>query len=216
MMSNMFQCFNMPRFSWIMTECKNAVPVSQGMNAAISTGSQPQYPPQPSTSYAQRPPSTRPNERNSHAHNAQRRVRRIQRSSVRPVISAAIAKEYGITNETKPRYSIGGWMIIPGWRRSGFRPRPSSGVKRTLPAGWNVYSLTPSKVWYSCAKGFSKKTFIPMKNAIVTQATTITHGRNSRSRSHLRSVTSEANADINQDQKSSEPDCPPHQAVIFR
>ena len=37
-----FQCFNMPRFSWIITECKNAVPVNQGINAAISTGSQPQ------------------------------------------------------------------------------------------------------------------------------------------------------------------------------
>ena len=42
MISSMFQCLSMPRFSWIMTECRKAVPVSQGMKAAISTGSQPQ------------------------------------------------------------------------------------------------------------------------------------------------------------------------------
>ena len=51
---------------------------------------------------------------------------------------------------------------------------------------------------------------------MVMPETTITHGRNSRSRSHLRKVTSEVNTDISQDQNSSEPDCPPHQAVIFR
>jgi hypothetical protein len=42
MIRSIFQCFNMPRFSWIIAECKNAVPVSHGINAAISTGSQPQ------------------------------------------------------------------------------------------------------------------------------------------------------------------------------
>ena len=41
-MSAMFQTFNMPRFSCIMTECRNAVPVSQGMSEAFSTGSHPQ------------------------------------------------------------------------------------------------------------------------------------------------------------------------------
>src|SRR5208337_2069395 len=41
-MSDMFHTFNMPRFSCIMTECRNAVPVSQGMSEAFSTGSQPQ------------------------------------------------------------------------------------------------------------------------------------------------------------------------------
>ena len=48
-MRTMFQILSMPFFSWIMTECKKAVPVSQGKRAAFSTGSQPQYPPQPST-----------------------------------------------------------------------------------------------------------------------------------------------------------------------
>src|SRR5208283_2913105 len=41
-MSDIFQTFSMPRFSCIMTECRNAVPVSQGMSEAFSTGSQPQ------------------------------------------------------------------------------------------------------------------------------------------------------------------------------
>jgi hypothetical protein len=38
----MFHRLSMPFFSWTITECKKAVPVSHGMNAAISTGSQPQ------------------------------------------------------------------------------------------------------------------------------------------------------------------------------
>ena len=41
-MSHTFQVFSMPRFSCIMTECRNAVPVSQGKKDAFSTGSQPQ------------------------------------------------------------------------------------------------------------------------------------------------------------------------------
>ena len=40
--SDMFQTFNMPRFSCIITECRNAVPVSQGISEAFSTGSHPQ------------------------------------------------------------------------------------------------------------------------------------------------------------------------------
>src|SRR5271168_3658346 len=47
--SHTFQTRIMPRFSCIITECRNAVPVSHGNRDAFSTGSQPQYPPQPST-----------------------------------------------------------------------------------------------------------------------------------------------------------------------
>ena len=36
----MFHIFSIPRFSWIITECRNAVPVSQGRREAFSTGSQ--------------------------------------------------------------------------------------------------------------------------------------------------------------------------------
>ena len=41
-MSQTFQLFIIPFFSCIMTECRNAVPVSHGMKLAFSTGSQPQ------------------------------------------------------------------------------------------------------------------------------------------------------------------------------
>src|SRR6266576_1686053 len=51
--STMFHTFIMPFFSCIITECRNAVAVIQGSSDAFSTGSQPQYPPQPKTAYAQ-------------------------------------------------------------------------------------------------------------------------------------------------------------------
>ena len=38
--SSTFQTFSMPRFSWIITEWRNAVAASQGISAAFSTGSQ--------------------------------------------------------------------------------------------------------------------------------------------------------------------------------
>src|ERR1700722_8093608 len=62
-----FQTFKSPRRSWIMTECTNALAVSKGKNAAFSTGSHPQYPPQPSTSYAQSAPRVLPMAKNIHA-----------------------------------------------------------------------------------------------------------------------------------------------------
>ena len=37
--SSMFQTFNIPFFSWTITECRKAVAASQGINAAFSTGS---------------------------------------------------------------------------------------------------------------------------------------------------------------------------------
>ena len=40
--SETFQTRNMPRRSWTMIECRNAVPVSHGIRAAFSTGSQAQ------------------------------------------------------------------------------------------------------------------------------------------------------------------------------
>ena len=40
--SDTFQIRSMPRFSWTMIEWMNAVPVSQGMSDAFSTGSQAQ------------------------------------------------------------------------------------------------------------------------------------------------------------------------------
>ena len=39
MISSRFQTFSMPRRSWTMTECRNAVQVSHGNRPAFSTGS---------------------------------------------------------------------------------------------------------------------------------------------------------------------------------
>ena len=40
--SDTFQTFSIPRFSWTMTECRKAVPTSHGISEAFSTASQPQ------------------------------------------------------------------------------------------------------------------------------------------------------------------------------
>ncbi len=40
--SDTFQTFSIPRRSWTMTECRNAVPTSHGISEAFSTASQPQ------------------------------------------------------------------------------------------------------------------------------------------------------------------------------
>ena len=49
MMRPTFQRLSIPRFSWIITEWRNALMVSHGSRLAFSTGSQAQYPPQPSS-----------------------------------------------------------------------------------------------------------------------------------------------------------------------
>src|SRR3954451_14989156 len=48
--SDRFQMRSIPRRSCTITECRYAVAVNHGRNEAFSTGSQAQYPPQPSTS----------------------------------------------------------------------------------------------------------------------------------------------------------------------
>ncbi len=47
--SSTVQLLKLPRFSVTASECSNAVPISQGMNEAFSTGSQNHQPPQPSS-----------------------------------------------------------------------------------------------------------------------------------------------------------------------
>ena len=49
MASRIVQTFSASRFSMTTAECNNAVPASQGMNDAFSTGSQNHQPPQPSS-----------------------------------------------------------------------------------------------------------------------------------------------------------------------
>src|ERR1700741_4630910 len=107
-----FHIFSIPRFSWIITECRNAVPVSQGRSDAFSTGSQNQYPPHPSPTYPHIIPKMMPQVRKNHASSAHRRVVVIQRVSSRPERSAATQKAKGTVKAVKPRYSVGGWMVI--------------------------------------------------------------------------------------------------------
>ena len=47
--SSTVQLLKLPRFSVTASECISAVPISQGMNEAFSTGSQNHQPPQPSS-----------------------------------------------------------------------------------------------------------------------------------------------------------------------
>ena len=92
MISVMVHVFSIPRRSCTMTECRNAVAVSHGMNDAFSTGSQAQYPPQPSTSYDHHMPAMMPSDRNVHGTIVQRRMTFGQSGSSRPASSAPIAK----------------------------------------------------------------------------------------------------------------------------
>src|SRR5688572_7618391 len=61
-----FHLRSMPRFSCTMMECRKAVHVSHGRNEEFSTGSQAQYPPQPSSTYAHHMPNRIPVVRNVH------------------------------------------------------------------------------------------------------------------------------------------------------
>ena len=108
-------------------------------------------------------------------------------------------------------------MIIPGCRSSGFSPWPSVSLSGVAPAGRRKAVISwPSAPIHSRANGFSTKTTSVRKNARVAIETTITHGSNSRSRSHLRKPTALAKAAISHDQNTSEPSCPPHSAVTRR
>src|SRR5207247_2699601 len=98
------------------------------MIAAFSTGSQAQYPPQPRTSYAQRPPRRLPTDRKNHEVRAQRRVVRIHTSPSLPVARAAIAKAKGTEALTYPRYKQGGWIVIQQFCKSGYSSDPSVGL----------------------------------------------------------------------------------------
>ncbi len=79
------------------------MPTNHGSRAAFSTGSQPQKPPHPRTSYDHQAPSRMPMVKKAQANRVQRRVSPCQSSSRRPVISEATAKAKGRVNPTRPR-----------------------------------------------------------------------------------------------------------------
>ena len=76
--------------------------VSQGRKPAFSTGSQPQKPPQPSSSYAQSIPRVSPMERKNQAPSVHLRTEAIQASSSCPEMSAAIPNANGMLIPTNP------------------------------------------------------------------------------------------------------------------
>ncbi len=100
--------------------------------------------------------------RKPHAISVHRRVVRIQASFVRRVMRAAIAKAKGTLIPTKPRYSVGGWNVIPGWRSRGFNPLPSAGKN-------------PRR-----AKGLTTNVISTRKNEPMPIRMAITYGINSR------------------------------------
>ena len=93
--------------------------------------------------------------RNSQAASAKRRVGAIHSASTRRTISAPTAKANGTVNSVYPEYSIGGWIIIDGWRSSGLSPTPSLAATLT------------------CWKGVAAKTSRPAKNAPKPSSTAV-------------------------------------------
>ena len=100
--------------------------------------------------------------RKNHAASAKRRVARIHSASTRRTIRAPTAKAKGTAHSVYPEYSIGGWIIIAGLRRSGLRPLPSAG---TFASVWN---------------GEAKKIMSARKNAARKASTAVAHGAISR------------------------------------
>ena len=94
------QLLKLPRFSVTANECINAVPTSQGMNDAFSTGSQNHQPPQPSSLYAHQLPSMMPIVRNAQAAVVQGLDQRAHAASSWPLRSAAMAKANATENPT--------------------------------------------------------------------------------------------------------------------
>src|SRR5712692_9163294 len=99
MISPRFHFFSMPRFSWIITECRNAVIVSHGRNEAFSTGSHAQYPPHPSSTYAHHIPRQIPIDRNNQESSVHLRIATSQSASRRFDNNADIANANGIVIE---------------------------------------------------------------------------------------------------------------------
>src|SRR5690242_18788424 len=112
-----------------------AVATSHGIKAAFSTGSQAQYPPQPRTTYDHFAPNHRPMLRQYHAQTIQRRASSTPPSAARPETRAATTRANGTVSPTYPRYNVGGWIAIHGFKRRGFMPAPSAAGKGTVANG---------------------------------------------------------------------------------
>src|SRR5215207_3375256 len=135
--------------------------------------------------------------RNSQAASAKRRVERIHWVSTRRAMSAPTAKANGIVNSVYPEYSIGGWIIMLGWRSSGLRPAPSGGTEA------------------SCWNGFANPTRSIAKNDANTHRTAVAHGVTWRRRRPVSASTRLDHSDSSQIHSSSEPSWEDHAAVTL-
>ena len=54
-------------------------------------------------------------------------------------------KAKGTSSSVNPEYSVGGWIIIVVWRRSGSRPAPSAGGLALVANGLANSTISPTK-----------------------------------------------------------------------
>ena len=94
---------------------------------------------------------------------------------------------------------MGGWIIIAGWRSSGFRPRPSGGT---------IAALTLSN-------GLSQPTIRTRKKAATTPSTAVAQGVISRSELRVRNRTALENSDSSRTHSSSDPSWVDHMPVTL-
>ena len=92
---------------------------------------------------------------------------------------------------------MGGWIIIAGWRSSGFRPAPSAGGLASV------------------VNGFSHPTISSRKKAAITPSTAVAQGAMSRSERRVRNSTALEKIDISSAHSSSEPSWVAHIAVTL-
>ncbi len=133
--------------------------------------------------------------RKNQAASANRRVAPIHSASTRRTTSAPTANAKGTANSVYPEYSIGGWIIMLGWRRSGLSPRPSCGGDA------------------STSNGLAANTSSPPKNAPKPSSTAVAYGATSRRRRRVRKSTRLDHIDSSQSHRSSEPSCEDHAAA---
>jgi hypothetical protein len=94
-------------------------------------------------------------------------------------------------------YSIGGWIIIAGWRSSGLRPTPSAGGDASV------------------SNGFSQPTISSRKNAAIDPSTAVAQGAMSRSERRVRNSTAVEKSERSVAQRRSDPSWVAHRAVIL-
>src|SRR4051794_36189404 len=136
-----------------------------------------------------------PTPRKNQAASAKRRVAEIHSASTRRTTSAPTANAKGTANSVYPEYSIGGWIIMLGWRSSAFSPMPSCG-------GFG-----------SSVNGLAANTSSPPKNAPKPSSTAVAYGATSRSCRRVRKSTRLDQSDSSQSHRSSDPSCDDHAAA---